>query len=184
MQDVAVRPSGRSATAAGFSAPSTTTPISLRHSNWVAICDKVSTTGNAAVTRSPKDATPERAEHSAHERDIDHRGLVDDQQIAIERLLLVASEAAGSGIGFEQAMDRLRLEPVLSDRRLAAGPVGAQSAISTVFASRILRMELTRVVLPTPGPPVITSTLEARAMRTASRWLSASASFVRCSTQG
>src|SRR6267143_604953 len=39
-------------------------------------------------------------------------------------------------------------------------------------------------VLPTPGPPVITSTLETRATRTASRWLSASASFVRCSTQG
>jgi len=45
-------------------------------------------------------------------------------------------------------------------------------------------MELTRVVLPTPGPPAITSTLEARATRTAPRWLSASASFVRCSTQG
>jgi hypothetical protein len=30
---------------------------------------------------------------------------------------------------------------VLSERRLAARPVGAQSAIATVFASRILRME-------------------------------------------
>jgi hypothetical protein len=40
------------------------------------------------------------------------------------------------------------------------------------------------IVLPTPGPPVITSTLETRATRTASFWLSASASFVRCSTQG
>src|SRR3989442_893107 len=68
--------------------------------------------------------------------------------------------------------------------RLAARRVGAQSAIATLFARRILRMELTRVVLPTPGPPVITSTLETRATRTASRWQSASASFVRCSTQG
>ena len=58
-----------------------------------------------------------------------------------------------------------------------ADPTGAQSAIAMVFARRILRMELTRVVLPTPGPPVITSTLETRATRTASRWLSASASF-------
>ena len=32
-------------------------------------------------------------------------------------------------------------------------------------------MALTRVVLPTPGPPVITSTLERSASRTASRWL-------------
>jgi hypothetical protein len=32
---------------------------------------------------------------SAHEWDIDHRGLVDDQQIAVERCVLVAPEAAG-----------------------------------------------------------------------------------------
>jgi hypothetical protein len=56
-------------------------------------------------------------------------------------------------------------------------------AARRVFASRILRIELTRGVVPTPGPPVITSTLETRATRTASRWLSASASFVRCSIQ-
>ena len=58
---------------------------------------------------------------------------------------------------------------MLSDSRLAARPVGAQSAIATVLASRIFRIELTRVVLPTPGPPVITSTLDTRATRTASR---------------
>jgi hypothetical protein len=34
-------------------------------------------------------------------------------------------------------------------------------------------MEFTRVVLPTPGPPVITSTLERVARRSASRWLGA-----------
>jgi hypothetical protein len=56
--------------------------------------------------------------------------------------------------------------------------------MAMVFASRILRMELTRVVLPMPAPPVITSTLEVRATRIASCWLSASTSFVRCSTQG
>jgi hypothetical protein len=38
---------------------------------------------------------------------------------------------------------------------------------------------LTRVVLPTPGPPVITSTLLERAIRTASRWLAASCRPVR-----
>src|SRR5277367_1509225 len=74
--------------------------------------------------------------------------------------------------------------PVLSDRRLAARPVGAHNAIAMVFARRILRIELTSVVLPTPGPPVITSTFEASATRTAAIWLWASASFVCFSTQG
>ena len=45
-------------------------------------------------------------------------------------------------------------------------------------------MELTSVVLPTPGPPVMTSTLEASARRTASRWLSARVRPVFSSTQG
>ena len=74
--------------------------------------------------------------------------------------------------------------PVLSDRRFAARPVGAQGAMMTVLTSRIFSSELTSVVLPTPGPPVITSTFEASATRMASFWLSASASLVRCSTQG
>ena len=41
------------------------------------------------------------AEHSAHQRHVDHRGLVDDQQIAVERRLFVAPKAAGPRIGFE-----------------------------------------------------------------------------------
>ena len=44
-------------------------------------------------------------------------------------------------------------------------------------------MLLTRVVLPTPGPPVITSSLARRARRTASRWLGARPSPSLCSTQ-
>src|ERR1700744_4847371 len=45
--------------------------------------------------------------------------------------------------------------PVLSDNRFDARPVGAQSATRTCLAIRIFRIELTRVVLPTPGPPVL-----------------------------
>jgi hypothetical protein len=51
------------------------------------------------------------AEHSAHQRYVDHRDLVDDQQITVERRLLVAPKAAGSWVGFLQAMDHRRLEP-------------------------------------------------------------------------
>ena len=74
--------------------------------------------------------------------------------------------------------------PVLSDNRFAARPVGAQSATRTCLAIRIFRIELTRVVLPTPGPPVITTTLLERAVRTASRWLAANCRPVRRSTHG
>ena len=74
--------------------------------------------------------------------------------------------------------------PVLSDRRFAARPVGAQSAIVTALAVRIFSSELTSVVFPTPGPPVMTITLETSATRSAAFWLSASASFVLCSTHG
>ena len=52
------------------------------------------------------------------------------------------------------------------------------------MAAKIRRITFTSVVLPTPGPPVITMTLEARAMRAAFFWLSAKARPVFPSTQG
>jgi len=51
--------------------------------------------------------------------------------------------------------------------RLAARPVGAHSDRLIPFAARMRRIELTMVVLPTPGPPVITSTFDKRASRIA-----------------
>ena len=57
-----------------------------------------------------------------------------------------------------------------SDKRLAARPVGAHSSTFTPLARMIRRMLLTTVVLPTPGPPVITVTLPLTARATASRW--------------
>jgi hypothetical protein len=44
-----------------------------------------------------------------HERDIDHGGLIDDQQIALERRLLVALEAEGFRVELEQPVDGLGL---------------------------------------------------------------------------
>src|SRR5580692_4877110 len=78
----------------------------------------------------------------------------------------------------------LASRPVASFMRLAARPVGAHSNRLMSFAERTRRIELTMVVLPTPGPPVITSTLEASAVATAAFWLSASVRLVRRSIQG
>src|SRR5271157_4545123 len=74
--------------------------------------------------------------------------------------------------------------PVASVMRLAARPVGAHSNSLTFLAPRILRIELTIVVLPTPGPPVITSAFAVSASRIAALWLSASCRPLRFSTQG
>src|ERR1019366_7018853 len=49
----------------------------------------------------------------------------------------------------------LAINPVLSASRFAARPVGAHNATDTAFARRIFSSELTKVVLPTPGPPAI-----------------------------
>ena len=68
--------------------------------------------------------------------------------------------------------------------RFAARPVGAQSSSVTAFAARICRIELTMVVLPTPGPPVITMTFEHSARRIASTWLKARVRLVFFSIQG
>ena len=74
--------------------------------------------------------------------------------------------------------------PVLSARRVAARPVGAHSATATPLAPSTFRIEFTSVVLPTPGPPVITSALDRTASRSAATWLGASASPVLPSTHG
>ena len=52
----------------------------------------------------------DRRQQRPHEQNIDHRGLVDHQQPAIERVLAIAFEPAGPGIDLEQAMDGLRFE--------------------------------------------------------------------------
>ena len=63
--------------------------------------------------------------------------------------------------------------PVVSVRRFAARPVGAHNRHFTFLARRINRIEFTNVVLPTPGPPVMTATRLVRTVFNASRWLGA-----------
>jgi hypothetical protein len=76
----------------------------------------------------------------------------------------------------------LAVRSVVSPRRFAAGPGRAQSATLTCIAPQHRQDRVQHVVLPTPGPPVITSTLEASACRNACFWLSAGTRPVRRST--
>ena len=78
----------------------------------------------------------------------------------------VARKSALCGLDFEQPVKIvLALTPVASVRRLAARPVGAHRRHWTFLARRMSRMALTSVVLPTPCPPVRTSTRLASAWR-------------------
>ena len=45
-----------------------------------------------------------------HQHDVDHRGLVDHEQIAIEGIVSVAFEPAALGIDLQEPVDRLRLD--------------------------------------------------------------------------
>jgi hypothetical protein len=58
----------------------------------------------------------------------------------------------------------LASNPVASVIRLAARPVGAHSDRLVPLAARMRRIELTIVVLPTPGPPVTAKTLDSRGL--------------------
>ena len=51
-----------------------------------------------------------RLQQRVHQRHVDHRGFVDDEQVAVEGVLLVAAEAAVHRIDLEQPVDGLRFE--------------------------------------------------------------------------
>ena len=63
--------------------------------------------------------------------------------------------------------------PVVSVSRFAARPVGAHSRHFTPLTRKIIRIEFTSVVFPTPGPPVITTIRFPRTVFSAARWLGA-----------
>ena len=70
----------------------------------------------------------------------------------------------------EAARTRRRVQ-VAKDRSGAMEALRVLSTMSTPLAARMSRIALMRVVLPTPGPPVTTMALDARARRMASAWL-------------
>src|SRR5262245_22828468 len=81
-------------------------------------------------------------------------------------------------------MDGLRLKASAFGQSLCGATSRGTKLNRYGLGEQNLSSEFTSVVLPTPGPPVITVTLARSATRTAAFWLSASVSFVRFSTQG
>ncbi len=68
----------------------------------------------------------------------------------------------------------LAVLPVASLRRFAALPVGAAKETFSPREDKSSIIAFTTVVLPVPGPPVITKTPEEMALSTASFWPGAS----------
>jgi len=53
----------------------------------------------------------DRLHQRLHQHDVHHRGLIDDQQLAFERVIAAAFEPSCLGIHLEQPVNRLGLEP-------------------------------------------------------------------------
>jgi hypothetical protein len=51
-----------------------------------------------------------RLHEGLHQHDIDHGGLIDNQQVTIERVVVAALEAAALGVDLQQPVDGLGLE--------------------------------------------------------------------------
>jgi hypothetical protein len=51
-----------------------------------------------------------RLHERLHQHDVDHRGLINNQQVAVERVVVAALEAAALGVDLQQPVDGLGLE--------------------------------------------------------------------------
>src|SRR5580693_5381374 len=76
--------------------------------------------------------------------------LIVDQQVAIERRVLVAPKAASPRIGFEQAMDRLRLKPGALGQAFRSTAGRRTERDSDGLREKDLEDELTSVVYRRP----------------------------------
>ena len=75
-----------------------------------------------------------RLKQGMHQRHVDHRDLVHDQQVALERILLAALEPAPGRIRVQQRCMVLASCPVASLIRLTAQPMGAARTMAVVLA--------------------------------------------------
>ena len=70
-------------------------------------------------------AAGHRLQELTGERDVQHRGLVDDHQIGLEGALAAAAEAAADGVVLQQAVDRLRRQSG-GEGQAVCGPPGGR----------------------------------------------------------
>ena len=91
-----------------------------------------------------------------HQYHIDHGSFVDNQEVESSRFDSFFPNRPDDGSASKSRWIVFASIPMDSVIRLAARPVGAQRRQFTPLARTIPKSELTNVVLPTPGPPVMT----------------------------
>jgi hypothetical protein len=108
--------------------------------------------------------------------DVNHRGLVNDQQVDAKRIVLVADKAPLFGAEFEQPVIVSAGRPVALPSACRASCRGGQHNLQALlFEDREEALDDGR--LARSGPPVTTNALAVAAARTASRWSSESRIF-------
>ena len=111
----------------------------------------------------------DRAQQRDQQLEVRHRGLVDDQQVALQRILLVVGRAL-AGDPAERRVHGARAQPTgLGHPHRGASGRGDQHAPSRAAARRRAAIDLIEAVLPVPGPPVITDSRCASALADAAR---------------
>ena len=80
----------------------------------------------------------DRFHERLHKQDVDHRGLVDDEQIASRGIVGVAFETAAPGIDLQEAVDRFGLDARRFGHALRRAACGRAKHNRTPLAARIL----------------------------------------------
>jgi hypothetical protein len=97
-------------------------------------------------------AVRQSAQQRPHQWHVNHRGFVDDQQIAVERRLLGAPESSCPGIGFEQAVDRLGFEPGAVGQALGSATGRRTERDRDILDDHDLQDRVDQCRLADPGP--------------------------------
>jgi hypothetical protein len=122
-------------------------------------------------------------EEVVHQEDVDHGGFVDDQKIACQGVVLIFLKTVVLHAEFQQAVDGLGNMPGCFLHAFGGPPGrGRQKGPDALRLERIFNRALIMVVLPVPGPPVMTMTLLVRALLMASAWLGARSMDISCCT--
>ena len=104
--------------------------------------------------------------------DVHHAHLVEDNDVALEQVLVVVDEAdhAAGVVHFQQTVDGGGFPARQLAQTLGGAACGSAEGYPFGLVLQQLQDALTVVVLPVPGPPVRTRQFSVMALRMASFW--------------
>ena len=112
----------------------------------------------------------QRTQEPVHQIHIHHRAFIHHQQVARQWVALIPAKPAVAELDFQQPVNGLGFESgSLREPFRRSTCRGAEKQLIFLLR-RICKSALSKVVLPTPGPPVMIKTRLRSACRTASCW--------------